>query len=139
MDITAEEAQNLSVGHHPNKNEISVALTYDYYLYCFYLNSITMDVTKTVYLPLDTAINNYRIDEWEALQIALSDAHMTEAECGEITIIYNSPENANYIDINWLANRTSYHYRIDGVSGDVIRNTAIPLDVSDTPPNIAEE
>ena len=136
LGITEAEAQNVSVGQHPTDQEMSVWFIYDGRIHCVYLNSVTGNVTKSVYLPLDIAVSNYRIDEWEALQIALTHAHMTKDACGEITILYYLYNDAPCIDVIWLANNVSYHYRIDGVDGSIVAHNVSPLGGgTDTPPS----
>ncbi len=136
LGATEAEVQNLSVGHHPYRNELSVYLIYNRYIYCFYFDITTGDETKTVMLPVDVAIGNYCLDEWDALQIALDDVNLTEGECGEITIVYYVHNDAPFIAVGWVANNASYQYHIDGVDGDVARKTVTPLGGVDTPPSM---
>lgn len=126
LGITEAEVKDVSVGRHPTKNEMSVWLIYDNIIYCVYLNSATGAVTKTVYLPLDIAVSNYRLDEWDAMQIALEDARVTEEECGEISIVYYVNNDAPFIFVGWTVDNVVYEYRIDGVDGDIALNTAPP-------------
>lgn len=135
LGITEAEAQNVSVGQHPTDQEMSVWFIYEGCIHCVYLNSVTGNVTKSVYLPLDIAVSNYRIDEWEALQIALTHANTPEAD-SEITIMYYVQNDAPFIDIIWMTDNTSYYYRIDGVDGTIVTRSAIPLGGSDAPPSI---
>lgn len=127
LGATENEVQNLSVGHHPYRNELSVYLIYKKYIYCFYMDIATGDETKIVMLPTDIPIQNFRLDEWDALQIALSDAKVTEEECGEITIVYYLHNDAPFIDVAWVANDVTYQYRVDGVDGDIALSTVTPL------------
>ncbi len=135
LGITEAEAQSVSVGQHPTDQEMSVWFIYEGCIHCVYLNSVTGNVTKSVYLPLDIAVSNYRIDEWEALQIALTHANTPEAD-SEITIMYYVQNDAPFIDIIWMTDNTSYYYRIDGVDGTIVTRSAIPLGGSDAPPSI---
>lgn len=136
LGATEDEVQNLSVGHHPYQNELSVYLIYNQYIYCFYMDITTGDETKIVILPVDVAIENYRVDEWKAMEIALVDANLTEAECSEMSILYYVHNDAPFIAVGWVANNVSYQYHIDGVDGDVAQKTATPLDGADTPPSM---
>ena len=127
MGLTVAEVRDVAVGQHYLTNEMSVRFIYENQIYCFYVNSTTGAVTKGVYLPLDIAIENYRLDEWDALDIAFAHANMSEEEYGEITIMYYVHNDAPFIDVVWLAHSTSYHYRIDGVDGSIASYSAIPL------------
>ena len=133
--ITEAEAQNVSVGQHPTDQEMSVWFIYEGCIHCVYLNSVTGNVTKSVYLPLDIAVSNYRIDEWEALHIALTHANTPEAD-SVITIMYYVQNDAPFIDIIWITDNTTYYYRIDGVDGTIVTRSAIPLGGSDAPPSL---
>lgn len=135
LGITEAEAQNVSVGQHPTDQEMSVWFIYEGCIHCVYLNSVTGNVTKSVYLPLDIAVSNYRIDEWEALQIALTHANTPEAD-SVITIMYYVQNDAPFIDIIWITDNTTYYYRIDGVDGTIVTRSAIPLGGSDAPPSL---
>lgn len=135
LGITEAEAQSVSVGQHPTDQEMSVWFIYEDCIHCVYLNSVTGNVTKSVYLPLDIAVSNYRIDEWEALQIALTHANTPEAD-SEITIMYYVQNDAPFIDIIWMTDNISYYYRIDGVDGTIVTRSAIPLGGAEDPPSV---
>lgn len=136
LGATEAEVQNLSVGHHPYQNELSVYLIYNRYIYCFYMDTTTGDETKIVMLPVDVAIENYRLDEWDAMEIALIDANLTEEECSEMTIVYYVHNDAPFITVGWVANNATYQYHIDGVDGDVVQKTVTPLGDGDAPPSM---
>ena len=134
IGISEAEAHNVSVGHHPTQKEMSVSLVYENTVHCFYLDSTTGTVTKIVHLPLDVAVNHYRIDEWEALQIALNYSDMTEEACGEIIILYSMQDGTPYIDVVWTITDGYVHHRIHGESGEVLEGTVGPLVGTDGPP-----
>ena len=136
IGITEAEARIVSVGHHPTQKEMSVSLIYENAVHCFYLNSTTGTITKIVHLPLDVAVNHYRIDEWEALQIALNYSDMTEEACGEIIILYSMQDGTPYIDVVWTIADGYVHHRIHGESGEVLEDTVGPLVGTDGPPTI---
>ena len=127
LGITEDEARNLSVAQHPTKNEMSVALGYDIYIYCFYMDIATCDVTKIVILPTDVPIGDFRLDEWDALQIALEDARVTEEECDEIMIMYFQADDTPYIQLVWETDDRYCSYRIHGVTGAIAEKVVGPL------------
>lgn len=128
LDIPESEVRDLSVGHHPYRNEISVSFIYDEgYVYCFYLDSTSGEETKSVVIPLNVDLNNCRIDEWEALEIALTDADVDEAECGTITIMYSQTGDTPYIDVVWTTDSGYYHYRLNAATADILDSTVAPL------------
>jgi len=136
LGATEAEVQNLSVGHHPYRNELSVYLIYNEYHYCSYFDIATGEETKNVVIPLDVALENYRLDEWEALEIALDDANLTERECDGIAIVYYVHNDASFIFVGWVANDTTYQYHIDGVDGDVAQKIVTPLGGDDAPSSL---
>ena len=127
LGITEDEARNLSVAQHSTKNEMSVALGYDIYIYCFYMDIATCDVTKIVILPTDVPIGDFRLDEWDALQIALEDACITEEECDEIMIMYFQADDTPYIQLVWETDDRYCSYRIHGVTGAIAEKVVGPL------------
>ena len=127
LGATEDEVQNLSVGHHSYRNELSVYLIYNKYIYCFYMDIATGDETKIVILPTDIPIQNFRLDEWDALQIALEDACITEEECDEIMIMYFQADDTPYIQLVWETDDRYCSYRIHGVTGAIAEKVVGPL------------
>lgn len=128
LDIPKSEVRDLSVGHHPYRNEISVSFIYDEgYVYCLYLDSTSGEETKSVVIPLNVDLNKCRIDEWQASEIALTDADVAEAECGTITIMYSQTGDTPYIDVVWTTDSGYYHYRLNAATADVLDSTVAPL------------
>lgn len=127
-DIPEQDAHNVSVGRHPQEQELSVSFTYKNQLYCVYVHGETGKVMKSVYLPLDIALHQYRIDEWEAQEIALAHAGVPVEECDERTIMYGADMNGTvYIEVIFATNGYSYYYRIHGEDGSVLTTTIAPM------------
>lgn len=126
LRITEEDALDVSVARLPSRlddgvEEISVRFIYDDAIRVVYIHSISGAVIKTVYLPLSISIESFRINEWEAQDIALRHAGVSEGECVERTIMYGkSDTDTFYIFVMFAADRHFYGYQISGVDGSIL-------------------
>lgn len=126
LRITEEEARAVSVARLPSRlengvEEISVRFIYDDAIRVVYVHSVSGAVIKTVYLPLSVSVETFRINEWEAQDIALRHAGVSEGECIERTIMYGmSDADTPYIFVMFVVGRHVYGYQISGVDGSVL-------------------
>lgn len=120
IGVEIVDVENISVGIHTLTEEYSVYFIYKNAVHVKYIHSISGDITKTVFMPLDTPVECYAIDEWGALEAALTHAGVDERDCGVRVITYWVSDGEPYITVSFEANEYSYSYRISGVNGSVV-------------------
>ena len=128
IGVEMVDVENISVGIHTLTEEYSVYFIYKNAVHVKYIHSISGDITKTVFMPLDTPVECYSIDEWGALEVALTHSGVDERDCGVRVITYWVSNGEPYITVSFEANEYSYRYRISGANGSVVSCEITPAE-----------
>ncbi|MBQ8717668.1 MAG: hypothetical protein IJY66_00175, partial [Clostridia bacterium] len=140
LEIEEQEASGIVVNrnrHSRYGDVILVRFSYRETVYAYHLDKSSGDILCSFSLSEDTPVDEFDIDEWDAIEIALTQAGVQADECGEQTIMFGVDQNQTpYIDVVFAAHGYSYYYRINGKDGSVLTSTIAKLgNDPDTPPS----
>ena len=131
LEIEEQEASGIVVNrnrHSRYGDVILVRFSYRETVYAYHLDKSSGDILCSFSLSEDTPVDEFDIDEWDAIEIALTQAGVQADECGEQTIMFGVDQNQTpYIDVVFAAHSYSYYYRINGKDGSVLTSTIAKL------------
>ena len=140
LEIEEQEVSGIVVNrnrHSRYGDVILVRFSYRETVYAYHLDKSSGDILCSFSLSEDTPVDEFDIDEWDAIEIALTQAGVQADECGEQTIMFGVDQNQTpYIDVAFAAHGYSYYYRINGKDGSVLTSTIAKLgNDPNTPPS----
>lgn len=147
LGIEEHEASGIVVSrdrHSRWGDVILVRFSYRGSVYAYHLNKSSGAVLCSFSLSEDTPVEEFNIDEWDALEIAFTHAGVQRDECREQTVMFGVDKNQTpYIDLIFAAYGYSYYYRINGKDGSIITYRVNGYDRAitgnDTPPSYTVE
>lgn len=124
LGIEEHEASGIVVSrdrHSRWGDVILVRFSYRGSVYAYHLNKSSGAVLCSFSLSEDTPVEEFNIDEWDAMEIAFAQAGVQRDECGEQTVMFGVDKNQTpYIDLIFAVHGYSYYYRINGKDGSVV-------------------
>ena len=144
LGIEEHEASGIVVSrdrHSRWGDVILVRFSYRGSVYAYHLNKSSGAVLCSFSLSEDTPVEEFNIDEWDALEIAFTQAGVQRDECREQTVMFGVDKNQTpYIDLIFAAHGYSYYYRINGKDGSIMMSNRAQLGGNhDAPPSLIVE